>query len=90
MCICWKHSNDPEGIKAFEKTFAETPLLLRPLLFGFKREKITNERLIRDAEADCDKINSFYRTPCHKEIVFILCENLVHNGLKPMQKGAYF
>ena len=29
---------------------------------------ITNERLIRDAEAECDKINCFYRGPCNKDI----------------------
>ena len=29
---------------------------------------ITNERLIRPAEADCDKIDCYYRGPCMKDI----------------------
>ena len=29
---------------------------------------ITNTRLIRAAEADCDKIDCFYRAPCLKDI----------------------
>ena len=34
----------------------------------WKFSKIQNERLIRDAEAECDKINMFYQAPCQKGI----------------------
>ena len=47
---------------------SSTPPLLRPSIFGFTRHPITNTRLIRAAEADCDKIDCFYRTPCCKDI----------------------
>lgn len=62
--LCINYNVSPDDLEKIR----QTPLLLRPYIFGFRRFPITNERLIRDAEAECDKINCFYRGPCNKDI----------------------